>query len=209
MFKFLCYLYFQGFLVSICWQRGFMLKHKGCSNWSNIWSNIRAGLNHDVLWELGGWAIFAKNSTNTNTGWFFWLVRPKNECQPLKEFSELVLPKKRLRMKKVKVPELVLLYSRTSSNTLFFLVKIYWGLTLRTFWEEQLVDQCRYFNFSLYLVIFRAEQKKNHPVWSILTSSKSLTLATHLYRCYLYTFKPKLCFSISIFCNFSVVVSAI
>ena len=30
------------------------------------------------------------------------------KSQPLKEFSELVLPKKRLRMKKVKVPELVL-----------------------------------------------------------------------------------------------------
>ena len=29
------------------------------------------------------------------------------KSQPLKEFSELVLPKKRLRMKKVKVPELV------------------------------------------------------------------------------------------------------
>ena len=29
------------------------------------------------------------------------------KCQPDREFSELVLPKKRLRMKKVKVPELV------------------------------------------------------------------------------------------------------
>ena len=47
------------------------------------------------------------------------------KCQPDREFSELVLPKKRLRMKKVQVPELVLLYSRTSSNTLIFLVKIY------------------------------------------------------------------------------------
>ena len=37
--------------------------------------------------------------------------------KPPKEFSELVLPKKRLKMKKVKVPELVLLYSRNSSNT--------------------------------------------------------------------------------------------
>ena len=72
-------------------------------------------------------------------------------------------PKKRLRMKKVKVPELVLLYSRTSSNTLIFLVKIYWGLTLRTFREEQLADQFRYFNFSSYLVIFRADQSKQPP----------------------------------------------
>ena len=40
-------------------------------------------------------------------------LRPK--CQLLKEFSELVLPKKRLRMKKVKVPELVLLYSQKTT----------------------------------------------------------------------------------------------
>ena len=64
-------------------------------------------------------------------------------------------------MNKEKVPELVLLYRRNSSITLIFLVKIYLGLTLRNFWEEQLADQFRYFNFSSYLVIFRADQKKN------------------------------------------------
>ena len=37
------------------------------------------------------------------------------------------------------------------SDTLFFLV-------LRIFWEEQLVEQFWYFNFSLYLVVFWAEQ---------------------------------------------------
>ena len=68
---------------------------------------------------------------------FYWSALKMTKSQPLKEFSELVLPKKRLRMKKVKVPELVLLYSRNSSNTLIFLVKIYLGLTLRTFPEEQ------------------------------------------------------------------------
>ena len=31
-------------------------------------------------------------------------------------------------------------------------------LVLRIFWEEQLAEQFWYFNFSLYLVIFRAEQ---------------------------------------------------
>ena len=38
------------------------------------------------------------------TGCFFLLVRPKNDykSQPLKEFSELVLSKKRLRMEKFK-----------------------------------------------------------------------------------------------------------
>ena len=51
---------------------------------------------------------------------FYWSALKMTKCQPLKEFSELVLPKKRLRMKKVKVPELVLLYSRNSSNTLIF-----------------------------------------------------------------------------------------
>ena len=37
-----------------------------------------------------------------------------------------------------------------------FSMNVYWELTLRTFWEEQLADQFRYFNFSSYLVIFRA-----------------------------------------------------
>ena len=31
-------------------------------------------------------------------------------------------------------------------------------LVLRTFWEEQLAEQFWYFNFSLYLVVFWAEQ---------------------------------------------------
>ena len=39
---------------------------------------------------------------------FYWSALKMTKCQPLKEFSELVLPKKRLRIKKVKVPELVL-----------------------------------------------------------------------------------------------------
>ena len=56
---------------------------------------------------------------------FYWCGQKMTKSQPLKEFSELVLPKKRLRMKKVKVPELVLLYSRNSSNTLIFSVNIY------------------------------------------------------------------------------------
>ena len=30
-------------------------------------------------------------------------------------------------------------------------MKFYWGLTLRTFWEEQLAKQFGYFNFTLYL----------------------------------------------------------
>ena len=75
--------------------------------------------------------------------------------QPLKEFSELVFPKND-KNEKIKVSELVLLYSRNSSNTLISLVKIYWELTLRTFREEQLGDQFRYFDFSS--VIFWAGQ---------------------------------------------------
>ena len=47
---------------------------------------------------------------------FYWSAQKMTKSQPLAEFSELALPKKLLRMKKV--PELVLLYSRTSSNTL-------------------------------------------------------------------------------------------
>ena len=67
-------------------------------------------------------------------------------------------------MKKVKVPELVLLHSRNSSNTFsIFSMNVYWELTLRTFWEEQLADQFRHFNFSSYLVIFRADQSKKAP----------------------------------------------
>ena len=57
------------------------------------------------------------------------------KCQPLEGISELFLPK--TKKKKVKVPELFLPNSKNSSNTLSFLVKIYWGLTLKTFREEQ------------------------------------------------------------------------
>ena len=78
------------------------------------------------------------------------------KCQPLEGISELFLPK--TKKKKVKVPELFLPNSKNSSNTLTFLVKIYWGLTIRTFWEDQLAEQFGFFNFSLYLDIFRAEQ---------------------------------------------------
>ena len=58
-------------------------------------------------------------------GFFYWSALKMTKCHPLKEFSELVLPKKRQRMKKVKVPKLVPLYSRNSSNTFNFLVEIY------------------------------------------------------------------------------------
>ena len=44
-------------------------------------------------------------------------------------------------------------------------MKIYWGLTLRTLLEEQLADQFRYFNFSSYLVIFRADQSKKNTLY--------------------------------------------
>ena len=36
-------------------------------------------------------------------------------------------------------------------------------LVLRIFWEEQLAEQFWYFNFSLYLVVFWAEQSKIAP----------------------------------------------
>ena len=39
-------------------------------------------------------------------GFFDCSALKMTKCQPLKEISELFLPKKRLRMKKVKVPEL-------------------------------------------------------------------------------------------------------
>ena len=62
---------------------------------------------------------------------FYWSALKMTKCQPLKEFSELVLPQKRLRMKKV--PELVLLKRRNSSNTLIFLVKTYFGVDTKNF----------------------------------------------------------------------------
>ena len=52
--------------------------------------------------------------SNIQGGFFDWSALKMTKSQPLKEFSELVLPTKRLRMKKVIVPELVLLYSRNS-----------------------------------------------------------------------------------------------
>ena len=39
-------------------------------------------------------------------------------------------------------------------------------LVLRIFWEEQLAEQFWYFNFSLYLVVFWAEQSKKPPCTS-------------------------------------------
>ena len=56
-------------------------------------------------------------------GFFDWSALKMTKSLPLKEFSELVLPKKRLRMKNVKVPELVLL--GIVQILYFFLVKIY------------------------------------------------------------------------------------
>ena len=47
------------------------------------------------------------SSNNIQGGFFNWSAQKMTKCQPDREFSELVLPKKRLRMKKVKVPELV------------------------------------------------------------------------------------------------------
>ena len=70
--------------------------------------------------RLEGLGIFGiarfKNRIHLNIqGSFFdWSALKMTKCQLLKEFSELVLPKKRLRMRKVKVPELVLLYSKSS-----------------------------------------------------------------------------------------------
>ena len=53
-------------------------------------------------------------------------------------------------------------------------MKIYLGLTLRTFREEELAEQFGYFKFSLYLIIFilGRNSKKNRPV---LIESKILT----------------------------------
>ena len=48
-------------------------------------------------------------------------------------------------------------------------------MTLRTFWEEELAEQFGDFNFSLYLVIFRAEQWKKYPVQGINTNIHILT----------------------------------
>ena len=39
--------------------------------------------------------------SNIQGGFFDWSALKMTKSQPLKEFSELVLPKKRLRMKKV------------------------------------------------------------------------------------------------------------
>ena len=41
-------------------------------------------------------------------GFFDWSALKMTKCQPNREFSELVLSKKLLRIKKVEVPELVL-----------------------------------------------------------------------------------------------------
>ena len=55
-------------------------------------------------------------------------------------------------MKKVKAPELVLLFSE-------YLLRVdTWNFS-----EGTVSDQFRYFNFSSYLVIFRADQSKKTP----------------------------------------------
>ena len=137
--------------------------------WNQSWGGFSsAEATSEVAQEVGKGERESDNLEEPSSiflqgGFFYWSALKMTKSQPLKEFSELVLPKKRLRMKKVKVPELVLLYSRTSSNTLIFIVKIYWVLTLRTFQEEQFADQFRYFNFSSYLVFFRADQSKKPP----------------------------------------------
>ena len=63
-----------------------------CSAYSHLGLNIGAEM----------------SCTYIQGGFFNWSGLKMTKSQPLKEFSELVLPKKRLRIKKVKVPELVL-----------------------------------------------------------------------------------------------------
>ena len=147
------------------------------------------------------------------------------KCQPAREISDLFLPKKGLRMNKIKVPELfwtVHLHKTTKeklqvtqlllplaaclkianlrieSNLLLLSREVvysvhYWRkclltrevemheytcavvsvlilcffLVLRIFWEEQLAEQFWYFNFSLYLVVFWAEQSEKAPCTSV------------------------------------------
>ena len=45
----------------------------------------------------------AKILLDLQGGFFDWSALKMTKCQLLKEFSELVLPKKRLRMKKVEI----------------------------------------------------------------------------------------------------------
>ena len=45
--------------------------------------------------------VRGKQARYLQGGFFYWSVLKMTKCQPLKEFSELVLPKKRPRMKKV------------------------------------------------------------------------------------------------------------
>ena len=106
--------------------------------WSYV-SEWRPEVSEDLKWVI------------LQGGFFDWSALKILSPSPLRNSQNWSSPKKRLRMKKVQVPELVLLFGRNSSNTLIVLVKIYLGLTHRTFREEQLA-------VSSYIVIFRADQ---------------------------------------------------
>ena len=62
------------------------------------------------------------------------------KCQTLKEISELSLPKNDLEIKKYKYPNFSYPTVRTVKTLLTFIVKIYRGLTLKTFRGEQLAE---------------------------------------------------------------------
>ena len=49
-------------------------------------------------------------------------------------------------------------------------------LVLRIFWEEQLAEQFWYFNFSLYLVVFWAEQSKKPPCITLTSGTAGMIL---------------------------------
>ena len=83
------------------------------------------------------------------TGCFFFYFSALNirtvpliKRQRKKKFNyqnclELFLRLKFIRKKKVSISKLILPYSWNSSNSLTFIVRVYWRLTLRTFSEEQ------------------------------------------------------------------------
>ena len=65
-------------------------------------------------------------------GFFYCSALKMTKCQPLKEISELFLPKKRLKRKNLKYPNCSCPIVGTVQILVFFLVKIYQRLTLRS-----------------------------------------------------------------------------
>ena len=59
---------------------------------------------------------------------------------------------------------------------------LWFFLVLRIFWEEQLAEQFWYFNFSLYSVVFWAEQLKKSTLY-LLTTGRLVAIQKFSRKC--------------------------